>query len=757
MPYIVDKSEDTYVSNTSSITAKLPTNYSVDDLLIICVSQDGGGTVISTPTGWTLIATQSQDSATRQAWFYKIVTVVPEVDPVFTGSNDQWTYTVIAIRDVDTTTPIHLSTKTAWSGAGPHPTASLTTTTNDCLILYSFSMDYAYSMTNDVPSAWVDISKLQATAIASIIGYKQQQNAGIVPIINMIPETSSEGGARFTIAIKNKTGGSIAKDCSKSVTISRRFGLYDPVTAINPSTIITGTIDGVAVWSSVQAIGTASLIDYPWNRTTTINIGGVATTGEWLGTSIVLPVTTDWTNKILSISFSLSENSSNRFGEKGIALVLSDSLNNWVAYQLAKRSETQKNITVSSDISIGSASIYDSSGAYDITDITNITILAHKVSGNTQGQSIKIRDLLIKDQPIFVSGSSSDPITPGFIKEALDGEDMIDNGNLQGSGQGISKSGIQLGDGITKTYVDFSATSYETPILDNEHQFADLSLPFIIYASPTDNMLLTLCGIVTTSRNNFTIHSLSSTSATYDFSGASIVNWNITWRSGITCNGANITNSSIIQNNGIFDGCKYKNSKTISDNPDNIINGDFVSGGTGHGVEIVKSGTGPLTINYSGNTDSGYALVDGSTGNETILINPVDSTADITLNILNGGTIPSIMLDPAYTGILTVIVSPVTLKIIVKNSDGTLLTTLDANVLVEADSGGPLTVGTDIINGFTDINGEIQNTQSYSTNQPIKGWIRKSTTQPFYKQFSLQGTIDKTNGLTLTAQMIPDE
>lgn len=41
--------------------------------------------------------------------------------------------------------------------------------------------------------------------------------------------------------------------------------------------------------------------------------------------------------------------------------------------------------------------------------------------------------------------------------------------------------------------------------------------------------------------------------------------------------------------------------------------------------------------------------------------------------------------------------------------------------------------------------------------QPFTGWIRKSSGAPYYKQSQLQGTISSTNGLDITAIMIPDE
>ena len=62
-----------------------------------------------------------------------------------------------------------------------------------------------------------------------------------------------------------------------------------------------------------------------------------------------------------------------------------------------------------------------------------------------------------------------------------------------------------------------------------------------------------------------------------------------------------------------------------------------------------------------------------------------------------------------------------------------------------------------IVYGTTDVNGEISDTRTFSSNQPVKGWIRKSTSSPYYKTAVLTGSIDSTAGATFTGTMISDE
>lgn len=182
---------------------------------------------------------------------------------------------------------------------------------------------------------------------------------------------------------------------------------------------------------------------------------------------------------------------------------------------------------------------------------------------------------------------------------------------------------------------------------------------------------------------------------------------------------------------------------------DTITNNRFVSFGAGHAVELTSIGSGSMSWE---NETSGYAVVNGSTGNEDIFVNVSTGTLDI--QVPTGVTTPSIRTAGATVNIVK---SAVTLTIIVTDPNKNLITDSTVSVLVEATAGGPLAVGTDIIKGFTDINGEISATAIYNTSQPFSGWARKGTSPPYYKQNSLSGTIDNDNGLTLTIIMVSDE
>jgi hypothetical protein len=62
-----------------------------------------------------------------------------------------------------------------------------------------------------------------------------------------------------------------------------------------------------------------------------------------------------------------------------------------------------------------------------------------------------------------------------------------------------------------------------------------------------------------------------------------------------------------------------------------------------------------------------------------------------------------------------------------------------------------------LISGTTDVNGDIDDTRSYSVDQNIIGRVRRATTGTLYKNSPITGTISAGAGLSLTVQMVPDE
>jgi hypothetical protein len=180
-------------------------------------------------------------------------------------------------------------------------------------------------------------------------------------------------------------------------------------------------------------------------------------------------------------------------------------------------------------------------------------------------------------------------------------------------------------------------------------------------------------------------------------------------------------------------------------------NCSFVSDGTGHAVNL---GTIAATTSMNWNcNDSGYAGTNGSTGNETILVN-VASGQTLTINVGSGYSTPTYYNTGA--GTVSVVSGQVTTTITVVIT-GTTTAIQNARVYLVATGGGPLSDGTVIFNTLTDSNGQVTDIRSLAADQQVTGWVRKSTGSPYYKTSPISATIDNASGLSLTIQMIPDE
>lgn len=115
---------------------------------------------------------------------------------------------------------------------------------------------------------------------------------------------------------------------------------------------------------------------------------------------------------------------------------------------------------------------------------------------------------------------------------------------------------------------------------------------------------------------------------------------------------------AITQSGASIGDCTISNSiaaaAIVCDDLANVQANSFESGGTGHGLEVIPVGAGPFTYSFLDNKFTGYAGVNGSTGNECILIHPTTNSANITINVGGLGDTPTIMEHADYTGTVTV-------------------------------------------------------------------------------------------------------
>lgn len=248
-----------------------------------------------------------------------------------------------------------------------------------------------------------------------------------------------------------------------------------------------------------------------------------------------------------------------------------------------------------------------------------------------------------------------------------------------------------------------------------------------------------------------------------------------------------------------------------------ITNSTFISGGTKHGLEITGTAANMTLTNV---TWSGYAGTDGSTGNEAVYVNIASGSMNLTISggtvpsVRTAGATVTVVTSSVTTSLTTtktdgtalgscqVLVYatsggplPANVTVTISNSGTTATVTHTGHGMITNDyvlikgashyqnngvfqitkinndsysytmgsAPGSSPTGTIkatfvALTGTTNATtGIISMSRSFSSNQPVLGWARKSTSAPYYKTATISGTINSSTGVSLTAVLIPDE
>jgi hypothetical protein len=273
-----------------------------------------------------------------------------------------------------------------------------------------------------------------------------------------------------------------------------------------------------------------------------------------------------------------------------------------------------------------------------------------------------------------------------------------------------------------------------------------------------------------------------------------------------------LTNSIIINNTA--------SSNVLATNIDDISGCSFTSDGTGHAIEIDSVGDGTMDWNNDdsgyastdGSTGNETIYVNIGSGSLDISVilghtTPTIRTAGATVNVLSGvpvkvttvktdgtavgsaqvhlraanGTGPfpyqesvtvarsSTTATVDHTGHGMAVGDKFVLRGITdKKEDNTVqqivtVPTVDSYTYTTSDSGstsyeGSITSTFVALDGTTNATtGVLSTARVYSSNQPVTGWTRKSTSSPYYIQGILTGEVDSSDGYNVSAVMISDE
>lgn len=255
--------------------------------------------------------------------------------------------------------------------------------------------------------------------------------------------------------------------------------------------------------------------------------------------------------------------------------------------------------------------------------------------------------------------------------------------------------------GQTKTYTVtaayFSDSNKFIALVDTPHSLTDFTQIIVDHASTTFNLTnVTILALGTNNPGKLVFNNASTTAAltgcTFEKIGETVL------RAGVTATGCTWRGTGLVtQNNATITSCKFENlsssSSILSDNPSKITDCSFVSDGSNHAVEATTACAGN-SYDWNGIVTSGYAAVDGSSGNEVFYNN---SQGQVTLTVATGTVAPTVRNGTNASTVINQ--NPITLGYVVTDENNDPID----GALCYIDNNDQVPY---ILNTTTDVNGE---------------------------------------------------
>lgn len=650
-----------------------------DDIIVVCVSGDGGGTLSFTwggnSTGGAQIgATQVSGALLCAAASSAKATGTAATCTVTMGTADNMWVHMFILKDCDTTTWLNVSNAVTLATATTVTVASLTTTTADCLLLYYLAVDNA---TAGVPEAahsrpgpaatmhFIDSSDNGGTSVTTTAigaaGWYIQRAAGATPqpIWDISATTIT---ASFVMAFRNKSGG--------------RIPAYVDDYAENGRQLFTGTW-----WASATTRNNQNYKATPLSYTnigpnglglaTTFDAGALVTdagfnpyagainstpassTTNAIGFEVGFPTTAiDMTTGWIVGGFHASTSKMAAFNQGSVAqggtyLTIGAGLTNYRSYQVMARDNQDG---YGKDFAIISVQANQTQTRYGYSVVAPTITAIDKVLIGHKGQNATgafyYTDWHLFQRLIVTGGDATTPVDSAGLADVAKFCRLPVVRRL-GASELTAYVPVQVGGGDAVNFqIDAGALQFprvaDAAKREINYHGADGAIG-ISYAGKSGDTIKHTNSVVTSpSPYYWEINGAATSAAAWDFSGLVIVKANVTLRSVATFSDMAFASCAFVATGGsTIQNCKFSNSKITCTSPANaaLVSDCAIAKTTGtqHGIEI---GGAAANMTLDGLVFTGYAGSNGSTGNEAIYVNI--ATGSMTISITGGGSTPSI-------------------------------------------------------------------------------------------------------------------
>lgn len=655
MPAIRDQSWNaTSVATGTTLVLPVPA-YEVGDLLLSVFMADTGtatwsGSAPPSGSNWTHVTGSPTTNTCQLVCMWKYAVTSEPVSYTFTASvSESYNGAMISIRDVHPSTPfgatpvINFATQAA---AAKFAMQQITTNTANSLVLYA-SANSGTGVPSLLEGPVYGLVGADGLAESIGIGWGFKQTAGLTANNVTVSNVATGAGVKLALQIAPPAAGASIIPTYVSADSSLYLNPLNGTTAYNGDTAMSATADtnygtsigglttGDATVSAVTDVGINSF--HSTARLTSAS--GVTTPG---GAELVFATANrpnlSGKNVLVHIGPS-TEGQLQRFSSiasgRGIWFGMRSAVGNNKVYQVygVEKGSTRHVPVV---INSSATTTKHTAGTLDATAVQSV---AFWVSSQGVGTTAwDFASLWALDTTTVCGGNATEPVAVDGIYKAVSLGKERKSVILQGSSQLLCLQPIQFGNGGTdKTYLDLDSTAIEFPrqynaaTKDVTYHSIDNVAGLTYFAGATDTIKHTNAVVSSASDYHWRIHASSSSSATYNFSGLSLIGaGDVQLRAVTTFQEMSFTNcTTITQNSAVITNCSFTGSYLSLNNPSNLSNSSFVSSGTGHAIVITVAGT----YNFTGNTFSGYG---GTPGDN---LTPNSGSTDAAIYNLSGGLV----------------------------------------------------------------------------------------------------------------------
>lgn len=643
----------------TSAVCEMPV-HQAGDLLVAFVGKDGTAAV-NVPANWSATAAVGASTGAYGGIYTRRAQSASETVTFTTGTAGAWAITIVSISGTFGTATNGsdalsvAATIAATDSTAPYTGGTITPAHANCLVLAGIFTDATFGLQAD--PGWVHVFTGDSGANSIAVAYTVAPTGGLaVPGPNWYQGTGANDDTR-AVMIAIRDSGSLAElDCYLDRATPPAFplaGFYGNATGDNVTYIAANS----ATLTSVLVNGTTSKASTGLATTATADSGynpyrSAATTA---GSSS----TTALAHSEVTCTFNMTQGTGLFFGvyrptvprdyidlgtaaQGGVYINFTNgttaNARAWVVggqfSQTTKQADYNPFVI---QVQQTDNTAYAWNGTVNWASVSRIGFGSSSYYG---AASVQWSNFYMLNRAVLVGGTAANPFTIKDVVRVLNnGSGYIPVAILSGSTL-TSYMPIQFG-GSNRCNVLFNLATIQFPKKADKLDYLDFhvdnNVVGIEFYGVGDNDSFIFRNTVFTSESPYywRFNASASASATYDFSGSSVINSGIvTLRAVTTFSGMSFIDCPDITQNGaaitstIFDNCYLK-----SNNPGNLSSCTFISSGTGHAIEI----TVPGTYSFSGNIFTGYGA--GDTTNAAIYNN---SGGAVTLNISGGGSVPTV-------------------------------------------------------------------------------------------------------------------